>query len=194
MDAATQTNRFGNWIADSNRFGLLAPPDWVLEKLANFDARLVVIPSRFSKQYLLAIRRHYTAGLGDVAMLDNKHPDTNMLYAHGLLPIAPLKFTNDIVKWEAQDVDGLLDLLRARDTWRFTGGPDGNNQDAAWQAVEDAEKSAKRKQRAGLKEHFKFQGRDAWRSMMARIGARSKRASDYHGVARSQPTGSGSTQ
>lgn len=177
------TNRFRNWVADTNRFNLEAPPDWFLVELHNFDAALVVIPSRFTRRYLLARKRQYTAGLGDVAMLDNRHPDTNMLYTHNLLPVSHLNFTGT---WATKT---LFEQLRRRDTWAVTGGPTsmlrdaGEKLEALANAVDDADRAVEAKRKRILREDFYHRGRDAWRSLQARIGTRNKRASDAHGVA-----------
>lgn len=178
-------SKFGNWIPDENRFSLPEPPEWVLQKFHNFDHMLVLIPSRKEKQYLLCRRRQFSAGLGDVAMLDNKHPDTNMMIAHGIVPIAPLKFKQGVSTFTAAGVDNVLDELRRRDMWAVGGGPDKDPLgERVWKAVEEHEEAEKQKQRRNLKDMFYHMGRDAYRSLKARTGQRNRRASDYHGVAR----------
>lgn len=174
----------GNWIEDRNRFTLEKPPEWVLQKLKDFDAQLVLLPSRKEPYYLLARRRLMSVGLGDVALLDNRHPDTNMCYAHGVVPIAPLQFRNGTTVWTMQSVDLFLDELRRRDTWAYTGGLLGKDPDAAWKAVEDYEADVKARERRNLRDMFHHMARDAWRSIKARSGQRSKRASDAHGAAK----------
>lgn len=178
-------NRYGNWIADDNRFNLEVPPDGFLTALFGFDPALVIIPSRFSKRYLLTRRRINSAGLGDVAMLNNRHPDTNMLYAHGLLPISHLNFSGAWV------TDTLFKQLRERDTWAITGGPTsrlvnpGESLEKLADFVEAKDASHEQQEQRGLRDKFHHMGRDAWRSMQARLGARNKRASNYHGVGKS---------
>jgi hypothetical protein len=151
---------------------------------------LVVLPSRKTQTaYLLAIRRLHSAGLGDVAMLDNKHPDTNMCYVHGLLPIAPLNVTGPNPFSEAT-IASIIAQLRRRDTWALTGEAGKKNPDAYANAVEEAESSRAARERQTMKDNFYHMGRDAWRSLKARLSSRNKRASDHHGVARrrqSQP-------
>jgi hypothetical protein len=183
-----EANRFGNWIPDVNRFGLPEPPGWALTKLYEFDHMLVLIPSRVKVKnerpaYLLCRRRQHSAGLGDVAMLDNKHPDTNMCFAHGVVPIGPLRFKRGTT-WTAQSVDGLIAELKSRDTWALTGGPDGKDPDAAWKAVEDYEAGLKKKEDANLRDMFRHMAKDAWRSIKARTGQRSKNAWDGNRHAR----------
>lgn len=176
-----------NWIADRNTFKLEEPPAWFMQGLYDFDHLLALVPSRVKAEYLLVRRRQLTAGLGDVAMLDNKSPDTYMCYSHGVLPIAPLRWKDNSARmWTQAALESLLTELRGRDAWALGGGPNGNP-DAAWQAVEYAETLQERKEKTALKDKFYQLGRDAYRSLKARTGQRNKRASDYHGVARTQP-------
>lgn len=181
-----------NWIPDLNKWNLPEPPEWFLKRLYDFDPMLVLVPSRISvlgerPAYLLCRRRQRTAGIGDVALLDNKHPDTNMCYALGVLPIAPLRFKTATTGFTQGGLDALLAELRARDTWAISGGADGNG-DAVVDAIEAAEAAQKAAERKTLKDNFYHMGRDAWRSIKARSGQRNKRASDYHGVARPKVT------
>ena len=190
------TNPYSNWIPDENNWRLEQPPDWFLTGLYNYDEMLVIIPSRFKRkisgpQYLLARRRQYTAGLGDVAMLDNKHPDTNMCYAHKLLPIAPLVSKSGAVAFTQQNLESLLDTLRERDAWAANGGPLAKDPDAVWKAIEDFEATQQKKADASLWDKLHHMGRDAYRSLKARTGQRNKRASDYHGVAAKPPASGG---
>lgn len=181
------------WIEDQNRFKLEVPPVWFLVGLVGYDSQLVIIPSRMRRQYLLCRRRQYSVGLGDVAMLDNKHPDTNMCHSYGVVPIAPLmwkKTGTTAGQFTQQNLESLIATLKGRDTWAAGGGPQAKDPDAVWKAVEaqeNADDAAKDKQ---LWDDMYHRGRDAWRSLKARVGSRNKRASDYHGVAR-QPRKSG---
>ncbi len=190
-------NRFGNWIEDENPFKLPQPPEWVLLKLWNFDERLVLVPSRRSKfrdkgEYILAIRQRYTAQEPEHKAIDLSaaHPDTNMLKVRGLIPIAPLHFRNGVA-WTEPNVDGLLAQLKARDTWALSGGPEHGERAA--EAVETHERGIERKEHANLRDKFYHMGRDAYRSLKARTGQRSKRASDYHGAAKLKSASGGST-
>jgi hypothetical protein len=114
--------------------------------------------------------------------MDNKAPDTYLCYRHGLVPIAPLSFNNGASTFTEAGCESLLRELKARDTWRYEDG------DAVVDAIEAQEAAKEAKERADLRDSFYHRGRDAWRSMTARIGARNKRASDYHGAARAPRT------
>src|SRR3990167_4211104 len=175
------------WIADTNRFKLERPPDWFLTGLTEHDAQLVIIPSRKRRQYLLCRRRQLTAGLGDVAMVDNKHPDTNMCYGYGVLPIAPLRWVKtgtDTGQFTQKNLASLIETLKERDAWAHGGGPLAHNPDTVADAVDAADATRDAKLDHSIWESFYFRGRDAWRSLQARTGQRNRRASDYHGVAR----------
>lgn len=170
METATS---LPTWIPDVNKFKLPEPPRAIQQALYDFDAQLVIIPSRVSRKFILARRRLYSAAFGKMVMTD-PHPDTQMLYDHGLVDVAPLNWPG---QWASGWVEQLIGELKARDIWR-AGGPE---QFIAM--VEEYEAEAEIKKRRDLRDDFRHRAGDAWRSMQARIGARNKRASDYHGVA-----------
>jgi hypothetical protein len=180
-----------NWLPAKNTWDLPAPPDWFLQKLYNFDEQLVLFPSQAAPRvgekphYVLARRRQLTAGMSDLAILENKHPDTNLMIAHGLVPIGPLRLKKGVNTFTEAGLVSLLEDLEGRDQWKLTGGL--KDPDAGWKALEAAERKQLQKQRRSLKDMFAHMARDAYRSLKARTGQRNKRASDYHGVAR-QPT------
>lgn len=149
-----------NWIADINPFNLSEPPAWWLAKLYDFDHMLVLIPSRKQSKYMLARRRQLTAGIGDVAMLDNKNPDTLMLYSHQAVPVGYLNFSGN---WT---IDSLLADLKARDVWAHGGA------DKVIAIVEDAEADAEIKRHRELRDNMDHRARDAYRSLKARTGQR----------------------
>jgi len=183
-----------NYVEGDNPFHLSAPPEWWLQRLYDFDHLLVVFPSRHSRQYILARRRLHSAGLGDVAMLDNKHPDTNFCYIHGLVPLnMPLR-VKGLNPWTENSIADVTAALRRRDTWQYTGGPQAADDKAYAAADVVAADDAKdhSKIRAENRDNIYHRARDAWRSMLARMGSRNRRASDYHGVAR--PASSGTAQ
>jgi len=176
-----------NWIEGENRWRLAKPPQWFLLGLYNFDAQLVIIPSKMEPAkgakpyYLLARRALRTGGMGRAVLLDNKHPDTNMCMVHGLVPVAPLRFRDGLNNSFTQGgLDSLIADLKSRDQWAISDS-DG---DKVADHIEQNEQRANDKQRAGLRDMFYHMARDAYRSLKARTGQRNKRASDYHGVAR----------
>jgi len=184
----SEATPFSQWIEDRNRFKLPVPPPWWQNKLREFDHMLVLMPSRFGRHYVLARRRQFSAGLGDVAMLDNKHPDTNMCVTNGCVPVATLNWKAGASTFNEADMNNILDALRRRDTWGLSGGPTSEVGEAGLDrlvdAIEEREKEQAKKEQAGLREMFYNLGREAYRALKARTGQRNKRASDYHGVAR----------
>ena len=182
-----------NYVEDVNRWHLPTPPAWFLARLFDFDPDLMLVPSRTlivgeRPAYLLCRRRRRSAGFGDVAMLDNKHPYTNMCYTLGVVPIGPLRFKEGVNTFTQQGLVSLLDELRGRDNWRVTGG-DLSKGEMLADMVEAQECKDEQAQRASFKDAIAHMARDAYRSLKARTGQRNKRASDYHGVARApRPT------
>lgn len=165
-----------NWIADQNKFNLPEPPKWALKTLYDFDAQLVIIPSRRKRQFWLARRRLYSAGYGKLVMVETQNPDVHMFYDHGLVDVAPIKTFPG--QWTGAFVEKLKRELKARDIWEHGGATKMVN------LIEDWEADQEIKRRRSLRDDFYHRAGDAWRSMQARIGSRNKRASDYHGVAR----------
>lgn len=191
-EAQGGASAFSNWIPDTNRWNLPAPPQEALTKLREFDAQLVVLPSRFTRHYLLARRRLHSAGIGDVAMLDNKHPDTNMLYGYGLLPVSTIKSASGNFTWDATSIENIIAALRRRDTWSLTERT--KDPDAAWKAVEEFEKAQEQKAARELRDKFYHMGRDAYRSLKARIGERFNPGGSARWAARrSKPSRGGTT-
>lgn len=178
-----------NYIEDQNPSNLPEPPAMALKMLYDFDASLVVVPSRNKPvvgevpHYLLCRRAKHSAGLGAGTVMENKHPDTWLCMQHSLIPIAPIRSRSGANLWTVENVGILIEELRQRDTWAISGGPNGNA-DAVADAVEAMEAQQEAKERASLKDMFYHKGREAYQSILARTGSRNKRASDYHGHAR----------
>lgn len=162
----------GNFIKDLNRFNLEIPPTWWLQGLKDYDDQLVVVPSRTDPVYRLCRRTRNTIGLESVAIVD-RHADTAMMYEMGLVPV-----TSILVKGLAWDLVNIIESLRSRDIWA-NGGPD-----AVADALDAQDELERVVRRRAFKDDIGQRAKDAYRSMMARIGARSKRASDFHGAAR----------
>lgn len=160
-----------NYIADQNRFSLPEPSEAALKSIYDFDAQLVVVPSRRKPIYMLCRRRLHSAGFGKLVMMDNRNPDVAMLYDHGLIDVAPL--TPLATMWSAGWVSQLLQELKARDIWAAGGA------EKFIQIVEDAEAAAEIRKHKALHSDFEHRARDAWRSLQARTGQRNQRASGF---------------
>lgn len=161
-----------NYIADQNRFGLETPPRWWLQGLYDFDSELVVIPSRTEPLLRLCRRTTNTPGLQHAAVLD-RHADTAMMVSHKVVPVTSITVRN-----RAWDLVGVVQTLKARDIWEAGGA------EKAADMLDRRDSDERAQVRERLRDDLGARARDAYRSMMARIGARNKRASDYHGAAR----------
>jgi hypothetical protein len=79
-----------NYIVDQNKFSLAGPPTWWLSKLWNFDASLVVVPSRQSCVYRLAQRRKLKLPEHIVNDALFNESDTKMLARYSLVPVTTI--------------------------------------------------------------------------------------------------------
>ena len=107
----------GNYIVDVNPFKLNGPPKWWLRKLKDFDASLVVVPSRQGFFYRLAQRRPINAQTKLAHDILWKESDTRMLASYGLVPITTIIST---ANW---DNPLMWNDLAERAPWR-QGGAD----------------------------------------------------------------------
>lgn len=165
-----------NFIRDANRFNLEIPPTWWLQGLAEYDDQLVVVPSRTDPVYRLCRRTRNTPGLQAIAIVD-RHADTAMMYEYKLVPV-----TSILVRGLAWDLVNIIESLRSRDIW-LHGGPE-----AVADALDAQDERERQNRRAAIRDDIGQRAKDAYRSMLARIGARNKRASDGYGAARPRAT------
>jgi hypothetical protein len=139
------------------------PPAWFLQRLHDYDADLVMLPSRMKPfAYVLARRSHVTGGLTDKAIESTiTQPDTKMCFKYGLVPVCIL-FKHGSV-WNA---DTVLNTLKARDTWTQGGG------EALADRLDAEEAQAVIDRRETLKDRLRSQSREAWKSYQYRTGQR----------------------
>ena len=142
------------------------PAEYFLQAIYDYDAMLVVLPSRlFPKSYVLARRKQWGPGLTDHALLDTVvQPDTRMCILNNVTPVCMLKKQG--LTW---DVDGVISTLRRRDIWAAGGG------DAAADLLDAADEREREAQRAATRDDLYNRSGDAWRSYQARTGQRSIR-------------------
>ena len=79
-----------NYIVDLNKFNLAGPPAYWLRKLWDFDASLVVVPSRQSCVYRLAQRRKLKLPEHIVNDALFNESDTKMLARYSLVPVTTI--------------------------------------------------------------------------------------------------------
>lgn len=105
---------FRNYIRGDNPFNLLPPPKWWLDKLWDFDADLVVVPSKMQCVYRLAQRRPPDRRANLVHHLANDD-DSRQLARYGLVPVTTIKSD---AKW---DNPLMWEDLRQRSPHRMGG-------------------------------------------------------------------------
>ena len=160
-----ERNRFVgvNYIPDNPK--MAEPPEFVLQRLYDFDNMLVLMPSRLVPYaYVLGRRRQLSAGLSDKAVEDTiDQADTRMCLAYGVVPVSLIYKTGP--NWT---IDRVIESLRRRDLWAAGGAEKAadmlDEQDAA------REKRIKQENRDNM---WNRSG-DAWRSYQARTGQRTK--------------------
>jgi len=164
MSRATQpVNRFVGltFIPDNERMEV--PPAWFLARLHDYDADLVVLPSRARPfAYVIARRARMSQGLTPKAIDETiTQPDTRMCFKYGLVPVC-LMFKHGPI-WNA---DTILQRLAARDTWAHGGG------EALATALDREEADARARDKEALRDKFRHLSREAYRSYKQRTGQR----------------------
>lgn len=149
------------FIADNPRMEV--PPAWFLARLHDYDADLVMLPSRLKPfAYVLARRSRVTAGLTPKAIESTiTQPDTKMCFKYGLVPVC-IVFKHGPT-WNA---DTVLNSLKSRDTWAQGGG------EALADRLDSEEAQTVVDRRETLKDRLRAQSRDAWKSYQYRTGQR----------------------
>src|ERR1700674_4410629 len=125
-----------NYIDDNANMSV--PPAYWLQRLYDFDADLVVFPSRFKPYaYVLARRQRLAKGLTDEALVATAtQPDTKLCLLRGLVPVTLIYRTG--VTWS---IDNIIAQLKARDLWAAGGAEKAADLlEAQDTAAEDAQK------------------------------------------------------
>jgi len=154
-----------NWIPDINRCKLSAPPEWWLKGLADFDADLVLIPSRQEMfVYRVARRATKSQGIGTavIAAVD-RQADTVMLAQHRLVPVTTIRTMGT---WSYNNLYQLTHTLADRDIWRHGGAS------KVAERLDMNDQQERMKVDATIAADADYRARDAWRSLQARTGQR----------------------
>lgn len=160
----------GNWNPDGRAID--APPRYFLQRLFDFDAMLVLMPSREQPgAYVLGRRKQWGPGLTEAA-IDAVYTkaDTKMAILNGCVPVC-MVFKPISGSWSP---DGLIAKLAARDIWAHGGADKVADM---LEAQEDAAKDATRK---AIRDDLYNRSGDAYRSYKARTGQSSIKFHDYH--------------
>lgn len=150
-----------NYIEDTNPFKLAGPPSWFRRKLWEFDASLVIVPSRQEFLYRLAQRRKLRLKEQIVNDMLKEQADTLMLASYGLIPVTTVMAT---VRW---DNPLLFVELANRAPWRL-GGADKVN--AMLEAQDRQDTLA---QRAKTDAVVSDLAKDSWKYYQLKQGLRS---------------------
>lgn len=147
------------YIPDNTR--METPPAWFLQQLHDYDADLVILPSRMVPfAYVIARRKKFSAGLTDKALMDTiDQKDTKMCMKWGLVPVSLMYKTGPV--WSA---DSVLRTLRARDLWAHGGA------DKVADMLEEQERDEKRRQMQAIRSDLWDRSGDAYRSYKRRTG------------------------
>lgn len=161
--ASAQVNPYVGltFIPDNPRMEV--PPSWFLARLHDYDADLVLLPSKARPfAYVVARRARLSRGLTSQAMTDTiTQPDTRMCFHYGLVPVCVL-----FKHGPTWDADSVIRSLAARDTWAQGGG------EALADRLDAEESAAKAKQHDEMRDRLRHVSRDAYRIYKRRTGQR----------------------
>lgn len=147
-----------NWIEDENPFNLERPPEWWLKRLWDFDATLVLVPSRQKAVYRLAQRIPPNPAIAAVNEALWMHSDIRMLAGYGLIPVAPL-FTP--VNW---DHPRIFQELAERCPAMLGGF------EKTMKRIEDREEDERKAVQRQQDEHLEALGDDGWNFIRKKAG------------------------
>ena len=106
-----------NYIVDNSRVEV--PPDYFLQRIYDFDAMLVILPSRLhAGAYVIARRKQFGKGLTAEAIEQFTQPDTKMCIMHGCVPVCLMHKASTVGGWDAGRI---VAALAARDIWAHGG-------------------------------------------------------------------------
>lgn len=150
-----------NFIGDNPKMAV--PPKYWLQRLFDFDADLVVLPSRQRPfAYVLARRARRSAGLMPAGVLETTS-DAGMCAKYGLVPVSLI-----YRQGSAWSIDNILRDLASRDIWK-AGGPS-----KAADILDANDIAAEQETKRNIRKDLDYRGKDAWKSYQARTGQRTK--------------------
>lgn len=150
-----------NYLDDNDKMAV--PPAYWLQRLYDFDAELVVFPSRYRPYaYVLARRQRMSMGIRDRAMEETiTQPDTKLCLSRNLVPVSLIFRTG--TSWS---IDNIIATLKSRDIWAAGGG------EQAAKILEDRDAADKESQRRATRDDFYMRSGQAWESYQRRTGQR----------------------
>lgn len=164
---------------------MAVPPEYWLQRIYDYDAELVVFPSRYVPYaYVLARRRRMrVASLDEALAATVTQPDTRLCLQRGLVPVALIHRNG--TSWS---IDNIIATLQRRDIWRVGGG------DKMADLHDNTEAAQDEQTRKQIRDDMWMRSGQAWESYQRRSGQRV--SSPGLGSGRQSPTArssSGST-
>lgn len=159
-----------NWCADGRAID--PPPRYFLQRLYDFDAMLILMPSREQLgAYVLGRRKQWGPGLTEQA-IDAVYTkaDTKMCILHGAVPVC-MVFKTGTSSWNP---DPLIRSLQARDLWAHGGA------DKVADLLEAQEAAAEAANKKRIRDDIYERSGEGWRSYQARTGQSSLKFKDFH--------------
>ncbi len=129
MRSLTGAGSVGNWLGAQNPWNLPAPPVWWLQRLAERDADLRVLPGLTEPCYRIARR---SPAMAHVTPRRGNDSETGRMCRLGVVPVVSLRPT---VVWN----DDFFAWLDGHDTWRVGGAEQFVNQLEAQEAQQAAQ-------------------------------------------------------
>lgn len=139
------------------------PPAYWLQRLYDFDAELVVFPSRYRPfAYVLARRQRFSTGIENQVLVKTiDQPDTKLCLARGLVPVSLIFRTGSV--WS---IDNIIASLKARDIWSHGGA------DAVADTLEACENNERLAGQRRVRDDMWMRSGQAWESYKRRTGQR----------------------
>lgn len=148
-----------NFIPDNPKMEV--PPAWFLQQIYDFDAELVLFPSRH-RPFAYVVARRLLNRRWSQAQIDTcTQPDTRLCMDWNLIPVC-LMFKHGPT-WSA---DAILQKLRARDMWAHGGA------DKVADMIEADEAEEQRKRDQAVRDDMWNRSGEAYRLYKRRTGQR----------------------
>jgi hypothetical protein len=154
--------RLPNYIVDANPFKLAGPPDYWLQALWDFDASLVVMPSKMGFFYRIGQRRNPRHDMKMVDDMRKEDADARMMAAHLLVPVTTLLST---ANWSQFPIH--MEAMRQRMPSRMGGHEEFNKRLDAQEAEDELKKQI------AQDEMLTSISKDAWGLYLKKLGLRS---------------------
>lgn len=157
-----------NYVADNSKMPV--PPAYFSQRIYDFDAMLVLLPSRVRPgTYVIARRKQFGPGITEKAIdATYANPDTKMCVLNNCVPVCLMFATG--ATW---DPEPIIAKLAARDIWAHGGA------DKVADMLEAQEAANEAANKTSIREDLYSRSGDAWRSYQSRTGQSSHKFNDF---------------